>query len=114
MLVKHNAAMDDERQMVFVPALYTRAVNKDTELHLAASEGIVEITDTVSYEMLPNERTFTVEGTLRFADSGEVVTDSNGDPCVVTKQLTVSKRVDAVTERNGAVTGPLSGQFDML
>ncbi|MBQ9825925.1 MAG: VaFE repeat-containing surface-anchored protein [Firmicutes bacterium] len=113
MLVKHNAAMDDERQMVFVPALYTVAVNKDTELHLAASEGIVEITDTVSYEMLPNERTFTVEGTLRFADSGEVVTDSNGDPCVVTKQLTVSKRVDAVTERNGAVTGPLSGQFDM-
>ena len=113
MLVKHNEAMDDERQMLFVPAVYTLAVNKDTDLHLAPSEGIIEITDTVSYEMLPNERTFTVEGTLRFADSGEVVTDCNGEPCVVTKQLTVSKRVDAVTERNGAVTGPLSGQFDM-
>ncbi len=113
MLVRHNANMDDERQTLFVPALYTAAVNKDTELHLAASEGIVEITDTVSYEMLPNERTFTVEGTLRYADSGEVVTDCNGDPCIVTKQLTVSKRVDSVSERNGAVTGPLSGQFDM-
>ena len=113
MLVKHNEAMDDERQMLFVPAVYTTAANKDTELHIAPADGIIEITDTVAYEMLPNERTFTVEGTLRFVDSGDVVTGSDGEPCVVTKQLTVSNRVEAISERNGAVTGPLSGQFDM-
>ena len=86
-LLTHNADMDDERQMLFVPALGTTAVNKAINLHLAPADGILEITDTVIYETLPNNRTFIVEGTLRDAATGEVITGSDGQPCVVSKQL---------------------------
>ena len=108
-----NEDMKDERQMLFVPAVYTKAVNKQTGLHLAPADGIVEITDTVIYETLPDNRTFLVEGSLRDAKTGEVLTNSDGEPAIVAKLLTTSKRAQGVSERNNAFVGPLSGEFDM-
>ena len=56
--------------------------------------------------------------TLRYADSGEVVKDAEGNDCVVRLVLSIDSRVkEAKTEEGGAsgrmVMGPLKGEFQM-
>ena len=112
-LLSHNVNMDDEAQTLYVPSMHTSAADKATGKRVAAAQGEAEIVDTVTYESLPDGRTFIIEGTLRFADTGEAVTCVNGKPAVVSVQLTVSQKSESVKKKNGAYVGPLSGQLRM-
>ena len=112
-LINHNTSMIDERQMVYLPWMATTAKDGKTGDHAGTCEENAEITDTVIYEKLADQKMYRFEGTLRYADTGEVVEDKSGNDSVVSQIVRASKDVTAVTEKEYGLLIPLSGEFDM-
>jgi len=112
-LISHNDDLTDERQMLYVPWMSTAAADSATGDHVGAAVENASITDTVTYENLADDRMYLLEGTLRFADTGEPVTGSDGSPCVTSKTLRISWRADKPSERSYGTLGPKDGTVTM-
>lgn len=82
---------DDEDQTVNVPEIKTLAVDSETNDHIANADKSVTITDTVSYNGLKPNKTYTLKGTLQYRDGAlnklKTVT-KNGKPLVAETTFT--------------------------
>ena len=113
LLAEHNLDLDEESQRLEVPYIGTVASDSKTGDHVGTCEEEAEIKDTVYYENLDDKQSYTLEGTLRYADTGEVVIGLDGKPCVVTKNLRVEYNRSGMTEIGGWAYGPKNGQVIM-
>ena len=110
----HNMDMDIKEQTLEVPYMGTFARDGYTNDHQGTISEDARIIDTVKYEGFPENRTFVMEGTLRYADTGETVIGLDGKPCVKEVKLTVSKNATEVTvKKDGSIVGPKSGEIEM-
>ena len=112
-IVKHNETLSDERQTIFVPYMATTAIDGHTGDHVGTIAEDASVTDTVRYENLGNNRMYLLVGTLRFADTGEIVKDHDGNDCVAEKVLRVSYSQSGMSERSYGVLGPKDGEVVM-
>ncbi len=114
LLTTHNEDLTDKGQMLDVPYVATVVKDCQTLTHTGAIVENAEIVDTVEYEGLADKGVYTVTATLRYADTGEVVTGSDGQPCVVEQVIYVLEKATGVTTgTSGMMSVPMSGSFDM-
>ena len=112
-LTVHNRDLSDERQMLFIPWIGTTAIDSLTNDHVAAASEKASVKDTVEYGGLADGKTYLIEGTLRFADTGEPVTGTDGQLCVVSRILRVSYAADGMREDPYGIFGPKDGEAVM-
>ena len=75
-----HADIKDEDQRVDFPKIHTNAIDSGTGEHMANADENMTLIDTVSYENLLADRTYTVKGTLMDKKTGEPVRDADGNP----------------------------------
>ena len=113
LLVTHNEDLSEERQTVYVPFIGTTAADAETGDHVGTCSEQAQITDVVEYHNLADGGMYVLEGTLRDAETGEVITGMDGNPCVVTKILRVNWRMSSVMDRGDTAIGPRNGEVTM-
>lgn len=93
----HQDLSDTQQTISFVPPeIKTNATEEFTGTKLLPYSETVTIVDEVSYSSLVPGKTYTVSGTLYNADTGEILTDENGEVITAKAELTP-------TEANGSV-----------
>ena len=112
-LVSHNKDMDDERQMLRVPYISTKAKDEASGLNIAAAYGTASLRDTVEYEGLSDGASYIIEERLVYSDGSGIVKDLDGNECRAAKQLTVSDRLSAAEDRNGQFAAPSACSIEM-
>lgn len=80
-LVLEYKDIDDENETIVIPRIRTELLDDKTGDHISfAGGGIVNLTDTITYDhMLPGE-TYRVHTTMIDMDTGDVAIDANGNP----------------------------------
>ena len=111
LLVMHNEDLSDARQRVTIPYIGTTATDTVTGDHVGALATQASITDVVEYRNLAHGGMYLLEGTLRDAATGDVITGLDGQPCVVTKILRINSRATSVRDDGTSAVGPTSGEI---
>lgn len=70
-----HADLEDEEQTMYVPALETVALARDTGTHHAFAGGITEFTDTVTYRNLQPGKNYTLHGMMVEKETKEPLCD---------------------------------------
>ncbi|MBR6406030.1 MAG: VaFE repeat-containing surface-anchored protein [Lachnospiraceae bacterium] len=112
-LVNHNITMTDPRQQVTIPWMATAAKDGKTDDHAGTASENASVIDTVIYENLADNKMYRLEGTLRYADTGEAVKDASGNDCVVSLTVRASAFATAVAEKDYGYLIPQTGSIDM-
>ncbi len=86
-LTKHNPNLNIESQRLYIPWFITNAADSLTEDNIGAYGTDSEVVDIVTYENLVTDKSYLFRGELRDRDSGEIVTDNNGNPAIVEMEL---------------------------
>jgi len=81
---------DEESQMIFIPKIETNATEKTIGDHFLKAGSEATINDTIKYTNLPENKTFFIDGKLVDSETGETVTDANGQPVVSTLKVTTN------------------------
>lgn len=102
-----HADIKDEDQRVDFPKIHTNAIDSEMGEHMANADENVTLIDTVSYENLLADRTYTVKGTLMNKKTGEPVKDTDGN--LVTAEATFNTGMSTIgsaisVDENGNVT----------
>lgn len=79
-----HADMNDDDQIGYFPEGSTTALGKDTGDHTVAPKTEVSIIDTVSYINLHPGKEYKVTGTVMIKESGEALTDADGNAVTAT------------------------------
>ena len=79
---------NEESQMIFIPKIETNATEKTIGDHFLKAGSDATVNDTITYTNLPENKTFFIDGKLVDSDTGETVTDANGQPVVNTLKVT--------------------------
>ncbi len=87
-----HADCDDEEQMGYFPSGYTTALGADSGDHTLAPKKEVSIVDTVTYSNLIPGKEYSVRGTLMDRESGDAVTDAEGNRITETVSFVAEKR----------------------
>ena len=95
-LVKHDN-LKDEAQMVHFPKIGTTNTSQESQRHIASIYGDIVLEDTVSYENLQPNTTYTVNGKLMDQKTGKPVLDENGKEVTASTTFTTG----AATDDNG-------------
>ena len=95
-LVKHDN-LKDEAQMVHFPKIGTTNISQESQRHIANIYGDIVLEDTVSYENLQPNTTYTVNGKLMDQKTGKPVLDENGKEVTASTTFTTG----AATDDNG-------------
>lgn len=77
-----HADLEDENQTVTVPDMGTTLVEETSETKTVTYGEECTLVDTIAYEGLTVGQTYTVEGQLYDAETGEAILDANGNPVV--------------------------------
>lgn len=109
----HNEAMNEESQELYVPYMATVASDGETNDHVGAESEKSSVTDVVTYENLCDGKSYELEGTLRYADTGEEVLDEDGNEYTVSKTFKCSWSAEEETEIKGEVIVPRNGTITM-
>ena len=109
LLTTHNEELNVKSQVLGAPFIETRACDAKTNDNVGAVEKEAEIKDIVTYGNLSNGKEYRFVGTLRYADTGEIVKGTDGKDCVVEYVATVDAKA---TEANGSVI-PAKGDITM-
>ena len=88
--------IEDEDQTVYIPEIGTTALGQDTEDHIEKAKEDAVIVDTVEYKGLEVGREYTITGTLVDKDTGEAITDAEGN------EITASETFIA-EEKDGSI-----------
>ena len=84
--------MDDEDQLVNIPGISTQLVDAATNTQFVKASSTVKAVDTVYYEgLLPNQ-SYTLTGELIEKATGKVFVDGNGKTMKVTKTFTPTEK----------------------
>ena len=95
-LVKHDN-LKDEAQMVHFPKIGTTNLSQESQRHIASIYGDIVLEDTVQYENLQPNTTYTVNGKLMDLKTGKPVLDENGKEVTASTTFTTG----AATDDNG-------------
>ena len=95
-LVKHDN-LKDEAQMVHFPKIGTTNLSQESQRHIASIYGDIVLEDTVQYENLQPNTTYTVNGKLMDQKTGKPVLDKNGKEVTASTTFTTG----AATDDNG-------------
>ena len=68
-----HADLTDEDQTVYIPKIHTTAIDDETQTKNSYADGMISITDTVTYENLIPGKEYTLKGTLKDQTTGETV-----------------------------------------
>lgn len=88
-----HADIEDEDQTVYIPEIGTTALGQDTEDHIEKAKEDAVIVDTVEYKGLEVGREYTMTGTLVDKDTGEAITDAEGNE-ITTSEIFVAEEKD--------------------
>ena len=94
--VKHDN-LKDEAQMVHFPKIGTTNLSQESQRHIASIYGDIVLEDTVQYENLQPNTTYTVNGKLMDQKTGKPVLDENGKEVTASTTFTTG----AATDDNG-------------
>ena len=78
-MVAEHKDINDEDQTVHVPEIGTTATDIENKTHTFTYKTNVTILDTVAYENLIPGKTYSLEGTICNANTGEIYRDSKGN-----------------------------------
>ena len=90
--VASHTDINDEDQTVYFPEIHTMLIDNNTGRHVAAQGEKIRLTDTVAYSDLKPGLTYVMNGTLYAAGTGEVMTDSDGNPVTARAEFIPDKR----------------------
>ena len=96
-IIATHKDIDDEEQTGYIPKIRTTFEDKNGNKEFLA-EGTVTIIDTVAYEHLKINETYTMTGVLVDKDSGETLKDTDGNDITVSKTFTVKKDEDGTVD----------------
>ena len=88
-----HADIEDEDQTVYIPEIGTTALGQDTKDHIEKAKEDAVIVDTVEYKGLEVGREYTITGTLVDKDTGEAITDAEGNE-ITTSEIFVAEEKD--------------------
>jgi len=88
-----HADIEDEDQTVYIPEIGTTALGQDTEDHIEKAKEDAVIVDTVEYKGLEVGREYTMTGTLVDKETGEAITDAEGNE-ITTSEIFVAEEKD--------------------
>ena len=88
-----HADIEDKDQTVYVPKIKTTAIGEDTEDHIEKAKEDAVIVDTVEYKGLEVGREYTMTGTLVDKETGEAITDAEGNE-ITTSEIFVTEEKD--------------------
>ena len=94
--VKAHADLDDEDQTVRFPEIKTNAVDQDSETHTGLVKEDTTVVDTVTYTNLILGKEYTMSGTLMVKETGETLTDKDGNPVISSVTFTPEERDGSV------------------
>ena len=88
-----HADIEDEDQTVYIPEIGTTALGQNTEDHIEKAKEDAVIVDTVEYKGLEVGREYTMTGTLVDKETGEAITDAEGNE-ITTSEIFVAEEKD--------------------
>lgn len=110
-----HADIHDDDQTLDFPKIQTMAKDSETKTHISLCDEDVTIIDTVSYENLSVNRTYTVRGTLMDKKTGKAITDADGNKVTAEAEFNtnVSKIGTAISvDENGNIIESESGDTE--
>ena len=88
--VAEHKDINDEDQTIHIPAAQTTATDDSSKINVSEAKKEVSVTDTVAYRNLVPGKEYTVRGTAVDKETGEPLTDADGNELVSTAKFTAA------------------------
>lgn len=88
--VAEHKDINDEGQTIHIPEAHTTAADNDTKINVSQAKDEIHVTDTVTYRNLVPGKEYTVRGTAVDKETGEPLTDADGNELVSTAKFTAA------------------------
>ena len=88
--VAEHKDINDEGQTIHIPAAQTIATDDSSKINVSEAKKEVSVTDTVAYRNLVPGKEYTVRGTAVDKETGEPLTDADGNELVSTAKFTAA------------------------
>ena len=88
--VAEHKDINDEGQTIHIPAAQTTATDDSSKINVSEAKEEVSVTDTVAYRNLVPGKEYTVRGTAVDKETGEPLTDADGNELVSTAKFTAA------------------------
>ena len=88
--VAEHKDINDEGQTIHIPAAQTTATDDSSKINVSEAKKEVSVTDTVAYRNLVPGKEYTVRGTAVDKETGEALTDADGNELVSTAKFTAA------------------------
>ena len=88
--VAEHKDINDEGQTIHIPAAQTTATDDSSKINVSEAKKEVSVTDTVAYRNLVPGKEYTVRGTAVDKETGEPLTDTDGNELVSTAKFTAA------------------------
>ena len=88
--VAEHKDINDEGQTIHIPAAQTTAADDSSKINVSDAKKEVSVTDTVAYRNLVPGKEYTVRGTAVDKETGEPLTDADGNELVSTAKFTAA------------------------
>ena len=90
MEVAEHKDINDEGQTIHIPAAQTTATDDSSKINVSEAKKEVSVTDTVAYRNLVPGKEYTVRGKALDKETGEPLTDADGNELVSTAKFTAA------------------------
>ena len=88
--VAEHKDINDEDQTIHIPAAQTTAIDDSSKINVSEAKKEISVTDTVAYRNLVPGKEYTVRGTAVDKETGEPLTDADGNELVSTAKFTAA------------------------
>lgn len=88
--VAEHKDINDEGQTIHIPAAQTTATDDSSKINVSEAKKEISVTDTVAYQNLVPGKEYTVRGTALDKETGEPLTDADGNELVSTAKFTAA------------------------
>ena len=88
--VAEHKDINDEGQTIHIPAAQTTATDESSKINVSEAKKEVSVTDTVAYRNLVPGKEYTVRGKALDKETGEPLTDADGNELVSTAKFTAA------------------------
>lgn len=88
--VAEHKDINDEGQTIHIPATQTTATDDSSKINVSEAKKEVSVTDTVAYRNLVPGKEYTVRGKALDKETGEPLTDADGNELVSTAKFTAA------------------------
>ena len=88
--VAEHKDINDEGQTIHIPVAQTTATDDSSKINVSEAKKEVSVTDTVAYRNLVPGKEYTVRGTAVDKETGEPLTDADGNELVSTAKFTAA------------------------